>query len=299
MAWKKSYDPRVHIHSQIKLGVFLLVLLAVIGLTAWGSSEYFNSQNPEVVEPVVVSQPLVDVAGPDEAPEIKPDIEPDANKIQGVVDAWAEENSGTKSVVVTGVDGEVLAEFNQDRVYFAASIYKLYVAYEGYRLVDQGELNPAADYINGNTLGECLDLMIRESDSPCGEKMMSEIGKQEIEANLVTYGLTNSRMSNITTSAGDAAIVLAKIYRGEGLSQPSRQAFLESMRTQIYRDALNKGFSNMSTVYNKIGFNEQLEYHDVAIVELQGGQAVIVSVLTSGVGSSNIAELGSDIEEVL
>ena len=83
---------------------------------------------------------------------------------------------------------------------------------------------------------------------------------------------------------------------GDGLSEDSQSVFFESMRTQIYRDALNAGFSDQVTVYNKIGFRGQNEYHDTAFIELESGERFVVSVLTDGVGTRAIADLATQLE---
>ena len=89
--------------------------------------------------------------------------------MQSTLDEWAESISGEYGVVISDSDGNILAERNPTQKFFAASIYKLYVAYEGYKQVDGGLVDPSESYINGNTRLECLDLIIRESDSPCAE----------------------------------------------------------------------------------------------------------------------------------
>ena len=106
-------------------------------------------------------------------------------------------------------------------------------------------------------------------------------------------------MVAITTTAGDAGIMLARIAQGEGLSETSQQKFLQSMKDQIFRDTLNKSFTDdTSIVYNKIGFNEQLEYHDVAIIEFPAtNRQLIVSVMTDSVGTANIVRLGDMLEQ--
>ena len=93
--------------------------------------------------------------------------------------------------------------------------------------------------------------------------------------------------------------MLKIIYGGDGLSDSSRSAFMESMKNQVYRDTLNKSFEQSAVVYNKIGFNELLEYHDTAIIEFSDGRALIVSILTSKVGTKNIVNLGTILQEVV
>jgi hypothetical protein len=46
-------------------------------------------------------------------------------------------------------------------------------------------------------------------------------------------------------------------------------------------------------VYDKVGFRELDEYHDVGIVKFADGRVLIVSVLTKNAGVRNIAGLGA------
>ena len=62
-----------------------------------------------------------------------------------------------------------------------------------------------------------------------------------------------------------------------------------------YRRALPSGFSR-SAVYNKVGWNLQIEWHDTAIVTLPNGRSYVITVLTQNVGSAQIAALGKAIE---
>ena len=284
-----------------KKKVAVTLLFVLLGLLATGiiavlllASGLFDSQVVAPVAPVETVVEEDELVIEQEEPSFNPIV------LQATLDDWVEAQSGTASVVITDTDGVVLASHNDDQVYFAASIYKLYVAYEGYRGVEAGELNPDEDYINGNTLAECLDIMIRESDSPCAEKLWVQLGKETVNDILKTYGLTNTSMTLIRTSAADAAIMLARIARGQGLSEASQAAYLASMKDQIYRDALNAGFDDPSiTVYNKIGFREQIEYHDTAFVELEDGRRLVVSVMTENVGTRQIAALGTALQEAL
>ena len=243
------------------------------------------------IEPQEAEQSIADI------PAEKPFFA-DITAVQQEIDNWAASlpQGSSASVVVADTDGTVLAEYNKDESYFAASIYKLYVAYAGYQQVDATVVEPEELYVNGNTRIECLDLMIRDSDSPCAEKLWNELGKQELTDQLIGYGIKDSSMTNITTTASDAAIMLGRIVRGQGLELPSKTAFLESMKEQIYTRALRTGFSDAVTVYSKVGFRDLDEYHDVGIIELANGRQAILSVMTNNVGTSRIADLASSLE---
>ena len=301
MAWR--HNPSQYKSSQVVLAAILAVFLAIALIStllvrshlqkSQDNKDTITDQQIAQPETAVIPEPLVQIADP-AAPVF------DMKALQAALDAWVASQSGVASVVVSDpVSGDMLAVHNADQAYFTASIYKLYVAYEGYRAVDAGDLDPAQDYINGNTLAECLDIMIRESDSPCAEKLWAGLGKPELNTILESYGLTDTDMVGLRTTAADTAIVLQRVATGEGLSDASQQAMLDSMQNQVFRDALNKGFSSDVTVYNKIGFNELIEYHDTAIIELENGDRLVVSVLTERIGTTQIAALGATIEAAL
>lgn len=295
MAWKRTNSPTIYKHSQIVLAVSLVALLVVVGLIFWVIRNQLDKKAS--VNTTVIETSASSGAEPEVAPvETKPQF--DTFALQKVVDTWADSVQGTASVVVSDTDNNVLATHSQDQEYFTASIYKLYVAYAGYQQVDAGEVDPNEQYINGYSRLECLDVMIRDSYSPCAEKLWNELGKEELTAQLESYGINNTSMTGLTTTAFDSSLMLGRIVRSEGLSDVSQAAYLDSMKEQdaIYRRGLPSGFSSSVVVYNKVGWNEQVEWHDTAIVEFEDGRKLIVTVLTENVGSANIAKLGTAIE---
>jgi hypothetical protein len=294
MAWKKNrINPDKYKRNQFVLAGVLTAIL-VLALIAFFI--YLSNVNNSAT-PVTTTEISERVNESEQSDEIS-QTEFDSAGLQKIVDDWSSSNAGESSIVIADIDGNVIASNNQEVVYFAASIYKLYVAYAGYQQIDNGTVDPEELYLNGNTRAECLDLMIRESDSPCGEKLWTELGKEELTTQLKEYGIKNTSMTGITTTAEDAGLILSMIERGEGLSDASRKAFLDSMKTQdaLYRRGLPSGFSDDVIVYNKVGWNELKEWHDTAILEFSDGRKLIVTVFTDSVGISPIVELAKSIE---
>jgi hypothetical protein len=295
MAWKSRQNPNRYKKSQYRLVVILLIALLIIGLIFW----FITSKKAEAptVESNQTSNSENLLKQTDEA-EKQPEF--DSAALQKTVDDWTKSVGGVSSVYISDINGNKLASNNPSDVYFAASIYKLYVAYAGYQQVDSGEVDAQEVYVNGYTRAECLDKMIRDSYSPCAEKLWNELGKAELTTQIKTYGINNTSMEAITTTAEDSGIMLSRIARGEGLSEKSQAAYLDSMLTQesIYRRGLPSGFDTLK-VYNKVGWNELVEWHDSAIIELSDGRKLIVTVMSENVGYSNIAKLGKAIETEL
>lgn len=230
-----------------------------------------------------------------------PEEVPYANTQQPFTDqlqAWLKKRSGQYGVFVGGVDGSVYAEASADKPFSSESIYKLYVAYLGYQELAKPGVNPSEIYSAGRTRLECLDLMIRTSDSPCAEKMLSQLGKASVNARLKAYGLTATSVSSFKTTARDAAKVLELVHRGVDITPTAREQLLVSLKDQKYRNGLPKGMKT-SIVQNKVGFRDNVIYNDVGLVTLSDGRVVIVSALSENAGIRNIALLGAEIQRHL
>jgi len=290
--------------------LFILVVLAILAIPV-GVAIYFWRLKDN--EPKIVSSENI-VAGPASDSELEKTEDDqkktteaassfDTSAIQAVVDSWSSSLPGGSmaSVVILDSNGEEVSALNPDDKYFSASLYKLFVAYAGYQQIDTKVAVPDEMYTQGFTRAECLDLMIRESHSPCAEKMWNELGKAELTTLVRSYGIENTDLVNLQTTARDTGKILERILNRENLSPESQSLFLDSMKTQDdkYRNGLPSGFSDEITVYNKVGWNEQQEYHDAAIIELADGRKLIVAALTSGVGTANLRKLATAIEEVL
>lgn len=231
-------------------------------------------------------------------PETPTGWQPAEGYYQSIIEKWASSHKGDYSIVITTHSGRVLASYRPDTVYFTASLYKLFVIYEAYQLVDDGTYSLDEPYLNGWTRGKCMDEAIRSSYSPCAEKLWNELGKEKLTDQMEGYGLTNTSLVGLSTSANDVAIILRNIEQGKDLSSASQAAYLDSMKTQeaIYRRGLPAGFEAAgATVYNKVGWNGYVEWHDAAIVDFGGGKKLIVTVLSENAGIANIVDLAKTI----
>jgi len=221
----------------------------------------------------------------------------DAAKIQATVSAWAKKYNGHVSVTIASNDGKLLAESDQQKQYFTASIYKLYVAYLGSQDIDAGLHSASDPYLGQYTRGDCLTRMIQFSDSPCAEKMMAELGKQTMQTRLEALGVTDTSMARLSTSTKDAALVTRLVNNGQGLSEQSTNRLRTAMLQQQYRDALPKGFVGFE-VGDKVGFYET-GYHDSAFVKAPNSDSFIVTVFTDSVRSTTIIELSKQLAPLL
>lgn len=287
--------------SNIKLIIVLLCLLSAGFFYLFYIRSDKNDISEEQNQTSNVSEPAELNKDKEVVNDVKAKPEFDAETLQQTINTWASNlgSDDVASVVVMGNKSDILAEVNPDQEYFTASLYKLFVAYEGYKQFDSGEVDSSEVFLSGQTRADCIDKMIRSSDSPCAERLWSEIGKEKLTEAMKTYGINNTSLIGLSTTATDTANMLARIARGEGLEKPSQTAYLSSMKDQdsLYRRGLPSGFSANVIVYNKVGWNEQVEWHDASIIEFADGRQLIVAVLTENVGTAQISKLATLIEQ--
>lgn len=272
----------------VSLTIVTVIIIAMVGWFAFGRDKKTDESHAATNQ---VTKSEAGTSAPVQA--ALPDLQP-------VVDKWVGSHNGSYSIVILDENGKTIAEHDPNEQMFTASLYKIYVAYVGYQKIADGTYSADQPYLSGYTRGECLDAMIRSSYSPCGEKMWAELGKESVTAKLKTYGATGTSMTGLVTTAHDSALVLQRLLAQKDLKDPYAAQYLDSMKTQDakFRRGLPSGFSN-STVYNKVGWNEDVEWHDAAIVKTNNGKTIVAAVLSKNAGYANIANLGSTLEKAL
>lgn len=252
------------------------------------------------------------VTEPEPEPEPIP-VLPDAIDFQPIVDDFVDSTSGNRSVIVYDIErDEIAGEYNTSEDYNTASLYKLFVVYEGYRRIQNGEWNPD-DTIGyeGKSILECLDLAIRESYSPCAEPLWALIGHDELDTIIEKdFGIINSDISTLTSNPNDILAIMKLFYShpdftDEDLVNKMKDSFLNQPITSYnWRQGLPSGFSR-ANVYNKVGWDYNPNgnywniYHDAAIVEFpEEDRHFIVVVMTNRVPYQKIAEFGTNLENL-
>lgn len=232
---------------------------------------------------------------------------------QPTVDEWIKSTGGKKSVLIYDLDrDEQSAAYDVDKIHNTASLYKLFVVYEGYRRVQNGDwVGSKKAGKTGYTILKCLDLAIRESNSPCAEALWEMMGADNLD-NIISsdFDIYNSDISVLTSTVSDIGKIMKLFYyhpdiKDGNLVNNMKDSFLNQPITEYdWRQGLPSGFSNRAKVYNKVGWEHNAEnnywniYNDAAIVEFpEQNRHFIVVVMTSRVSNEQIGELGKMIEE--
>ncbi|MBR3056026.1 serine hydrolase [Candidatus Saccharibacteria bacterium] len=298
---RKAVDGKIgFVLFLVLLGIMVMTLTVVGFLSIAGDKEdeesaYENSAITEVEE--------------EKEPEIEPEPEVAKIDLQPVVDSWAAAVGGNRSVLIYDLErGEIIGSYNVAESYNTASLYKLFVVYEGYWRLESGEWQ-AEDQAGstGHTILECLDLAIRESYSPCAETLWGYIGHDALDEIVEKdFEIANSDISSLVSNPEDIMKIMRMFYEhtditDEELVARMKDSFLNQPTTTYnWRQGLPSGFTK-ANVYNKVGWDWNGSswniYHDAAVVEFpELNRHFIVVVMTNQVSYQRIAELGGKIE---
>ena len=245
--------------------------------------------------------------------EVPIDNLPEEIDFQTIVDEWVNTVGGTKSIVIYDLErDEVAATYNAEQNYNTASLYKLFVVYEGYRRVNSGEWDKDASVgSTGYTVEKCLDLAIRESNSPCAETLWAWMGHGDLDDIIVNdYNITDSAISSLLSNATDITKMMKLYYEHPDITDAVLVAAMKDsmlnqpITTYNWRQGLPSGFSEAVNVYNKVGwlYNGRSWdiYHDAAIVEFpEQDRHFIVVVMTNNISFTKIRDLATRLENAV
>lgn len=239
--------------------------------------------------------------------------------LQSTVTTWAKTLNHNEKAGVMIYDlnnSRTAAAYNENQVFEVASLYKLLLAYDGYRQIAIGAEKPT-DIIVRDTdkgtlnLSQCLDLIIRESYNGCADVMHNDVTRAARVRSLIqNYEMNSTTNLGLSSTAADMVKLLRTYWRHSELTQSLWEQIQDSMLNQPattydWRQGLPAGFSNAVNVYNKVGWEHEEGYWkiyaDAAIldfVELE--HQYIMVVLTSGFKDvKKISELGRMVEETV
>ncbi len=241
-------------------------------------------------------------------------ISPDPIDFSDAINTFVSSTTGAnRSILIYDLDrDEVANSYNLEEDYNTASLYKLFVVYEGYRRLESGEWDKDEVLISGYTILECFDLSIRESNSTCAEALWAKIGHENLDEIVENdFNITNSSISALISNVTDIYKIMRLFYDHEDITDETlvatmKDSFLNQPITNGYnwRQGLPSGFSASVNVYNKVGWEYNSAgrywniYHDAAIVEFpEENRHFIVVVMTNKVDYSIISAFGTNIEK--
>lgn len=269
---------------------FVLPILVIGGVLYWFLAGGHKAEAPESNDSTSQQSPE------DTAPAYT------AIDLQPTVDAWNAKQSADYYIEVYDTQAnKTIAKASPEKVLFAASLYKIYVAYLALLDIQNNEMNPDEILTGGFTRKECIDKMIRESHSPCGETMMADMGTTNLNRRVSEMGMTGTFFNGIRTSAADSALILRFIDEKRDLNAENTAFLRDAMLTQEakFKRGLQTGAPSAKWE-TKVGWNEDINYHDIGIMSMPDGRVFYVAILGQGSGASApIADFSKTIYNTL
>lgn len=226
----------------------------------------------------------------------------DDPQLLAAITAALGDQAGDYGVVVRRLSDGHTAALNPDKVFYAASTFKLTILYEAELRHTQGTLNfndsltltdadvsqdlgtlselgiGAGDSL---TIAQALWAMVTLSDNTTAVALLHLLGEANIDASLASIGLTHTSVSttSLPTTAGDMALLMESIVRGRGLDAESVIDARNDLLHQETRNGIPSGLPDDVPVGNKTGTwsggDEPDATHDVAFVDASKGTYVI------------------------
>lgn len=285
--------------------------------------QYFNKPQSGTAEPTTTAT---------EEPEPEPTV-PDKIDLQLTLNQWVTTQTAANSgVVIYDLDNnDVVARHNEDKKFRIESIYKMFVAYEGYYRIDHDIWKETDKALNWNsydgspyTISLCLDHMIRYSFSSCAENIWQRIGQKKLQEIYDEKGYKNTSIANLTSTASDLTKLYQQYWAHTDLSEKSWSSIKDSMLNQVapktagavytsnWRQGLPSGFAT-AKVYDKVGWygdGRWYYYDDAAFLEFpevaknRDGEKklarhYIMIVLTQDTNPKELVKLGRKVEEAI
>ncbi len=215
--------------------------------------------------------------------------------LQALVNDLAKDRDVAISVRKLGDSG---VSANGDKQYHPASTYKLFVAYSVLKRIDSGAMSWGQSSTGGQTISQCFDNMIVNSDNTCAEWFGATMSWGTISNEARALGANNTVLSKpFVSTANDLALFLQKLESNQlGLNEGSRARLIDAMKRQVFRKGIPTGLGGID-VADKVGFLDAY-LHDASIVYSPTGVYVLV-IMTNSQNWGTIADIAHTINSQL
>jgi beta-lactamase class A len=203
--------------------------------------------------------------------------------LQPIIDKFVNANTAANwGIVVKDLKTGQVASYQPDRQIASASLYKLFVAERIYQQIDVGQLtsgSPAGGG-TGETVDQCLTVMINISDNDCGRALGGILGWGAQNQALDQEGYTGTDLSTPQqTTANDVGRLFTRLYDRTLLSPSSEDEFIGLLKDQQVNNRLPQGLPAGTVIAHKTGDLDGV-VHDAGIV--YGPKTDYLVVVTSG-----------------
>lgn len=200
------------------------------------------------------------------------------------------------SVYVYDINTGRSASINADKVYPAASLYKLFLLAP---LESKMEFGNWKSRIGSTTVSGCVQAMLQVSDNQCAQSIASVANWQYVDKSNEQNGFIKTKVagrSGQQTTPREVGELLTRLKKGQMLSDSARRLVFDALYNQKYDKGIPRGCGDCRTA-NKTGdINGYV--HDAGVVT-HGPNSYILVAMSKGGSFNQIAELTEVVDTQL
>ena len=277
--------------------------------------------------PIRIAHPVSVTPAPSATPAGSPEPTSPAQhedaELEGLIRAQLGVEAPHYAIVMEDLEDGRSVEIDPDRVFYAASLFKLEVMYAIFAQRDAGILDLAEQYIACDyyrlfglgprgiedcaraNVGDLLAAMMSVSDNVAAVMLQDRAGAANVNSAMASLGLQRTRLTeddSLPATAGDLARLVEAITRRDALSSDARYRMIALMETEELNDRIPKYLLPGIGVAHKTG-NWDNATHDAGIVYGTKGTYVMVLMSDLGFGTNagsveaNVAKIAVDYFE--
>ena len=227
-------------------------------------------------------------------------------ELERLITSWAQTHPGSYGISVREINGtQRYASYQPDTKFIAASTYKLFLTYAVMNDIEQGKHTLNSVISTGQTVNQCLDLMLLKSDNACTKPLGQLVGWPAIDTFIQANGFANTQIDNYgprssrdkLTTAADLSEFMWRLHHKQLMNAEHTQAILDRMKKQVWRERVPAGVPTGIEVADKPGWLGPIE-NDAAIV--YGTKSTyVITIVSSGSSAANLAALSKSVYDYL
>lgn len=268
-----------------------LIILGILFLTFRSVGGVLLKKSPHIVSPL--GQTLGQQAKASSLPELESQVKQLIGKQKG---SW--------SVYFVDFAKNQRFGINEQVIYRAASVNKVYVLASLYHFAGKGEIDldetitlqrrDIQDFGTGTirydppgavySLKTLARLLIEKSDNTAEFILKTKIGEEKIQSLVEQFGMKQTSIKDNKTSLSDLATLLEKMKNGEITSKALTSEMIDFMDKSDFEDRLPALLPKDVHVYHKIG-NEVGNIHDVGLI-VKDEMVYFLGVFSNDIGNT-------------
>ena len=214
--------------------------------------------------------------------------------------------SGIYALYVFDLKGNYGFGINQEEIIQAASLIKLPITSFVYKKYEEGEID-LDEKIPGSTLTyqDAVEAMAKRSDNSSQILLVKTLGSEVVESYIDEIGMEATSLADNETTAKDIGLFFEKLWKGEIVSEQSRDEILEYLTDTIYEEWLVAGIPDDVRVAHKYG-REVHVVNDAGIIFASGpeglrpgGQPFVLVIMSQGVVEREADDIFPQLSKII